>query len=77
MAKVLLGVTGSVAAIRTPDLYQQLKQAGHQVKIIATRAALYFFDPARLDTVGTVARQRNPDVVTITPAVAGHPATTP
>ncbi|HEV3085522.1 MAG TPA: flavoprotein [Gemmataceae bacterium] len=62
MAKVLLGVTGSVAAIRTPELYQQLKQAGHQVRIVATRAALYFFDPARLDPV---ARHRNPDVVTI------------
>jgi phosphopantothenoylcysteine decarboxylase len=62
MAKVLLGVTGSVAAIRTPELYQQLKQAGHQVRIVATRAALYFFDPARLDPV---ARHRNPDIVTI------------
>jgi phosphopantothenoylcysteine decarboxylase len=62
MAKVLLGVTGSVAAIRTPELYQELKQAGHQVKIVATRAALYFFDPARLDPAG---RQRSPDVVTI------------
>jgi phosphopantothenoylcysteine decarboxylase len=62
MAKVLLGVTGSVAAIRTPELYQELKQAGHQVRILATRAALYFFDPARLDPV---ARQRNPNIVTI------------
>jgi len=62
MAKVLLGVTGSVAAIRTPELYQELKQAGHQVRIVATRAALYFFDPARLDPV---ARHRNPDIVTI------------
>jgi phosphopantothenoylcysteine decarboxylase len=62
MAKVLLGVTGSVAAIRTPELYQELKQAGHQVRIVATRAALYFFDPARLDPV---ARHRNPEIVTI------------
>ncbi|HMF18519.1 MAG TPA: flavoprotein [Gemmataceae bacterium] len=44
--KVLLGVTGSVAAIRTPELYQALRQAGHEVKIVATQAALYFFDPA-------------------------------
>jgi len=44
--KVLLGVTGSVAAIRTPELYQSLGQAGHQVKIVATQASLYFFDPA-------------------------------
>jgi phosphopantothenoylcysteine decarboxylase len=44
--KVLLGVTGSVAAIRTPELYQALCQAGHEVRVVATQAALYFFDPA-------------------------------
>jgi phosphopantothenoylcysteine decarboxylase len=48
MAKVLLGVTGSVAAIRTPELYGALRQSGHQVKVVATEAALYFFDPAAL-----------------------------
>ena len=40
MAKVLLGVTGSVAAIYTPDLYKSLQKAGHQVKVVATQAAL-------------------------------------
>ena len=49
MAKVLLGVTGSVAAILTPPLYQALKEAGHQVKVVATAASLYFFDPAELE----------------------------
>jgi phosphopantothenoylcysteine decarboxylase len=44
--KVLLGVTGSVAAIRTPELYQSLREAGYEVKIVATQASLYFFDPA-------------------------------
>jgi phosphopantothenoylcysteine decarboxylase len=62
MANVLLGVTGSVAAILTPDLYQQLKQAGHQVKVVATQAALYFFDPAALDPVGGA---RDPEVVVL------------
>jgi phosphopantothenoylcysteine decarboxylase len=60
MANVLLGVTGSVAAIMTPDLFQALRQAGHQVKVVATGAALYFFDPAALDGSGG---QRNRDVV--------------
>lgn len=46
MAKVLLGVTGSVAAIRVPDLFDALTDAGHTVKVVATEAALYFFDPA-------------------------------
>jgi phosphopantothenoylcysteine decarboxylase len=49
MANVLLGVTGSVAAIKTPDLYAELTRRGHQVKVVATKAALYFFDPAALD----------------------------
>jgi phosphopantothenoylcysteine decarboxylase len=60
MAKVLLGVTGSVAAMRTPALYQELKQTGHAVKVVATHAALYFFDPVALDPGRT---ERNKDIV--------------
>jgi phosphopantothenoylcysteine decarboxylase len=60
MAKVLLGVTGSVAAIMTPALFQALRAAGHQVKVVTTSAALYFLDPAELDGTGG---QRNRDVV--------------
>ena len=60
MANVLLGVTGSVAAIRTPDLYGLLRQAGYSVKVVATPASLYFFDPAALDPARP---ERNPDVV--------------
>jgi phosphopantothenoylcysteine decarboxylase len=48
MANVLLGVTGSVAAIKTPQLVQSLLQAGHAVKVVTTEAALYFFDPGEL-----------------------------
>ncbi len=48
MAKVLLGVTGSVAAIYTRDLFDDLRSAGHEVKVVATAASLYFFDPAPL-----------------------------
>jgi phosphopantothenoylcysteine decarboxylase len=44
MANVLLGVTGSVAAIKTPELKQALLAAGHEVRILATRAATHFFD---------------------------------
>src|SRR6516165_6798907 len=63
MANVLLGVTGSVAAIRTPALVEQLRKAGHQVKIVSTQAALYFFDPAIVDPIDRANPQRNPDVV--------------
>jgi phosphopantothenoylcysteine decarboxylase len=62
MANVLLGVTGSVAAIRTPELYDGLRQAGHQVKVVATQASLYFFDPAALDPSRP---ERNPEVVVL------------
>jgi phosphopantothenoylcysteine decarboxylase len=51
MAQVLLGVTGSVAAIRTPELHAALRRAGHAVKIVATRSAEYFFDPAAIEPI--------------------------
>jgi phosphopantothenoylcysteine decarboxylase len=63
MANVLVGVTGSVAAILTPDLYTLLRQAGHQVKVVATRASLYFFDPAALDPLDPARPERNREVV--------------
>ncbi len=49
MTRLLLGVTGSVAAIRTPALYRALRTTGHEVRVVATRPSLYFFDPAELD----------------------------
>jgi phosphopantothenoylcysteine decarboxylase len=48
MANVLLGATGSVAAVRVPALFDALTAAGHAVKVVATDAATYFFDPAPL-----------------------------
>jgi phosphopantothenoylcysteine decarboxylase len=65
MPNVLLGVTGSVAAVRTPALYAALKQAGHRVKVVATQAALYFFDPGALDPPDPVRPVRNLEVVTL------------
>jgi phosphopantothenoylcysteine decarboxylase len=59
MARVLLGVTGSVAAIKTPQLYEALVAAGHGVKVVATRASLYFFDPDRIASMGKPTRNRN------------------
>lgn len=41
--KILLGVTGSVAAIKTFELHAALARVG-EVKIAATEAALRFFD---------------------------------
>jgi phosphopantothenoylcysteine decarboxylase len=49
MSRILLGVTGSVAAVKTPELYRLLRQAGHEVKVAATRWSLTFFDPEDLE----------------------------
>jgi phosphopantothenoylcysteine decarboxylase len=51
MSNILLGVTGSVAAIRTPALVAALRQAGHDVRVVTTHHALYFFDPGELGPV--------------------------
>jgi phosphopantothenoylcysteine decarboxylase len=53
MARLILGVTGSVAAVRTPVLHTLLCAAGHEVRIVATRQALYFFDAAALGQSGS------------------------
>lgn len=65
MPNLLLGVTGSVAAIRTPEIYAALKQAGHQVRVVATQAALYFFDPAAIDPADPAHPARNPAIVSL------------
>jgi phosphopantothenoylcysteine decarboxylase len=65
MANVLLGVTGSVAAIKTPELYAALKRAGHRVVVVATDASLYFFDPAALDPLPGPPPGRDPGVVVL------------
>ena len=39
MARVVLGVTGSVAAIRTPALFAALREHGHEVRVVATEPA--------------------------------------
>ena len=48
MANILVGATGSVAAIRIPDLFASLTAEGHAVKVVATDSATYFFDPDSL-----------------------------
>jgi phosphopantothenoylcysteine decarboxylase len=49
MANVLLGVTGSVAAIKAPELANTLRADGHTVKLVLTKAAEYFCTAAALD----------------------------
>jgi phosphopantothenoylcysteine decarboxylase len=48
MPRIILGVTGSVAAVRTPSLFAALRGQGHEVRVVTTEPALHFFDPADL-----------------------------
>jgi len=50
MARLILGVTGSVAAIKTPELLAALRRAGHEIRVVATGPALYFVRPDELGT---------------------------
>jgi len=54
MANILLGATGSVAAVRVPMLVEQFRAHGHEVRIVATEAATYFFDPVPLREILTL-----------------------
>jgi phosphopantothenoylcysteine synthetase/decarboxylase len=42
MAKVLVGVTGGIAAYKAPGVIRRLREAGHEVRTIATEAAFRF-----------------------------------
>jgi phosphopantothenoylcysteine decarboxylase len=48
MVRIVLGVTGSVAALRVPSLYEALRGEGHLVRIVATESSVHFFDPETL-----------------------------
>ncbi len=40
--KIILGVTGSVATVLTSKLVRALIEAGHEVRVVATKSSLYF-----------------------------------
>ncbi len=49
--KILIGVTGGIAAYKTPLLVRLFVKAGSEVKVVATEAALDFVTPMTLSTV--------------------------
>lgn len=49
--KILLAVTGSIAAYKTPQLVRLLVKAGAEVKVIVTESATDFVSPLALSTV--------------------------
>src|SRR5258707_2899986 len=49
--RILLGVTGSIATYKSPDLASKLTQAGAQVDVILTSAAEKFITPLTFQSV--------------------------
>ncbi len=49
--KILVGVTGGIAAYKTPLLIRLFIKAGAEVKVVATNAAFDFVTPLTLSTV--------------------------
>lgn len=49
--KILLGISGGIAAYKCPELIRQLMAEGAEVKVITTANALQFVTPVTLQTV--------------------------
>ena len=56
--KVLLGVTGSVAATLTDKMIETLEEDGHQVKVVVTRPATYFWRRGRWAYIWSALRSK-------------------
>lgn len=48
---IILGITGSIAAYKTPELVRALCKNGHTVQVILSESAKYFVAPLTLQTV--------------------------
>lgn len=48
---ILLGITGGIAAYKTPELVRLLKKAGANVRVVMTRAAQEFVTPLTLQSL--------------------------
>jgi phosphopantothenoylcysteine synthetase/decarboxylase len=84
--KVLLGVTGGIAAFRACDVVSLLRKAGHTVRVVMTDGAEQFITPLTLETlsgnpvatrmwgpsavVEHIELAQWPDVVLVAPATA-------
>lgn len=49
--RVLLGVTGGIAAYKSAELVRQLRQAGSEVRVVMTKAAEQFITPMTLQAL--------------------------
>lgn len=58
--RIVLGITGSIAAYKAADLASQLVKLGHEVHAVMTRGATEFITPLTLQTL-----TRNPVLVSL------------
>ena len=58
--KIVLGVTGSIAAYKAADLVSQLVKKGHDVHCVMTQTATEFLTPLTLQVLS-----RNPVLVSL------------
>ena len=49
--RILLGITGGIAAYKSPDLVRRLREGGAEVRCVLTRAAAEFITPLTLHAV--------------------------
>ncbi len=49
--KVLVGISGGIAAYKSPDLVRRLKESGSDVRVVMTNAATAFISPMTLQAV--------------------------
>ncbi len=49
--KIVLGVTGSIAAYKSADLVRRLREKGADIRVVMTRAACEFITPLTLQTL--------------------------
>ena len=51
MARVIVGVTGGIAAYKAAEMVSLLGKQGHEVRCIMTNAAKHFITPLTLQTL--------------------------
>ncbi|MFT5519768.1 MAG: phosphopantothenoylcysteine decarboxylase/phosphopantothenate--cysteine ligase, partial [Enterobacterales bacterium] len=49
--KILVGISGGIAAYKSPELVRQLKKTGADVRVVMTSAAISFISPLTLQAV--------------------------
>jgi phosphopantothenoylcysteine decarboxylase/phosphopantothenate--cysteine ligase len=49
--RILLGITGGIAAYKSADLVRRLRERGAEVRVVMTRSACEFITPLTLQAV--------------------------